>query len=124
MPYKKTNEAWFGDSFNRSATLTFATADGASYDCAVNNVTLEQDLDNGLCSITADVASSITGSVAKGINSHAEGYTTVAYRPTTEIIEEKIETLKSRIDQLESTMNKKENKLRSTLKTLTYVREI
>jgi chaperonin cofactor prefoldin len=53
-----------------------------------------------------------------------EGYNTVAYKPTTEILEEKIETLKSRIDQLESTMNKKENKLRSTLKTLTYVREI
>lgn len=134
MPYKKTNEAWFGDSFNRGpATLSFNTSDGNTYTCAVNNMSIESDYD-GVYSLSADIAArpdTACFTVAKGVNSHAEGakssvYGCASVSAEVDTLSSRLQDMQAQIDGLKEQLKKTgtTSKLRSTLKTLTYVREI
>jgi hypothetical protein len=128
MPYKKTNEAWFGDSFNRSplsGELSF-TVDN----CYINSAALE-----GLTgtannfTITADCAKGIdtsaTIAIAKSNDSALEWKDTVSIS-SVDLLSDKLENLQAQIDNLKKTIEKRGVGLsiRPALKTLSYTREL
>lgn len=127
MPYKKTNEAWFGDGFNRSplsGELSF-TVDN----CYINSAALE-----GLTgtannfTITADCAKGIDAStiaIAKSNDSALEWKDTVSIS-SVDLLSDKLENLQAQIDNLKKTIEKSGVGLsiRPALKTLKYQREV
>ena len=127
MPYKKTNEAWFGDSFNRGpATLSFNTSDGNTYTCAVNNMSIESDYD-GAYSLSADIAArpdTACFTVAKGAKSSIYGCASVNAEVDT--LSSKLQDIQAQIDGLKTQFKKMgtTSKLRLMLKTLNYTSEI
>jgi hypothetical protein len=128
MPYKKSNEAWFGDSFNRGPmTLTFLGENDNVYSCAVNNVSIENSLE-GSCTFTADLAPGSDWTVAKGVNScsYASGATSHAKGHRVSTLETEIKKVQAQIDGLKQKLEPKNgaNKLRLMLKTLNYTREL
>ena len=134
MPYKKTNEAWFGDSFNRGPmTMSFNTSDGNTYTCAVNNMSIESDYD-GAYSLSADIAArpdTACFTVAKGVNSRAEGAKSSVYGRTNisaevDTLSSKLQDIQAQIDGLKVQFKKMgtTSKLRLMLKTLNYTSEI
>ena len=116
MPFKKTNEAYFGDSFNRDSVLCYATADAKASDSAsfsCKNATINLDTlasITGCCDLTAKADSGVLG---------------ISY------VEDKVSMdsfndLIARVVALESnTVPKKgADELRCALKTLNYTREV
>ena len=134
MPYKKTNEAWFGDSFNRGpVTMSFTTSDGNNYTCAVNNMSIESDYD-GAYALSADIAArpdTACFTVAKGVTAHAEGAKSSVYgyaniNAEVDTLSSKLQGMQAQIDDLKVQFKKMgtTSKLRLMLKTLNYTSEI
>ena len=116
MAYTKTNETWFGDSFNRAATIT-------AYNCSIDSDTLK-----GLCESTGssglyDISFNCNGGVtyAKGAASHAEGR--VATISEVDNLKDELKKVQAQFENLQKKWTKN-NELRSTLKTLQYIREV
>jgi uncharacterized protein (DUF342 family) len=112
--YKKTNEAWFGDSFNRDA-LT------CSYS-AINDVV------NSITCGAVTAANCATGSdytVAKGTR-EANCYTDVVAIDRIDTLSDQLQKIQEQIDGLKKSLEtkKSDNKLRLALKTLNYTREL
>lgn len=127
--WKKTNEAYFGDTFNRDATLCYATEDGSSYDAAIKATNWKDN------NITFTCANATTDGVAfkalcDNIASTADGISyAIGEKASTNQIEslsDKIRDIQAQINDLKKNLEtKKENsELRSALKTLHYKREI
>lgn len=115
MPFKKTNEAYFGDSFNRDSVLCYAAeakgVDSASISC--NTATINYDTlasIAGCCDLTAKADTAVLG---------------VSYIDD-KVSMDSFNDLVARVIALESnTVPKKgADELRCALKTLNYVREV
>lgn len=127
MPYKKTNEAWFGDSFNRDNTMctyTIANNDLQSISAALDGLT---GTANNF-TITADCAKGIdTSAIAtvKSNDSALEWKDTVSIS-LVDLLSDKLENLQAQIDNLKKTIEKRGVGLsiRPALKTLKYQREV
>lgn len=135
--WKKADSAWFGDTFNRDATLCYAVeADSARDD----NYT---------------TATSVTASVAKGINSHCDGeisftgtvnnmacfdslankannycvsFDDISISSSVASLKDSLQEIQERINALESKQDNAPKvacaRLRPLLKTLNYEREV
>ena len=117
MAYKKTNEAWFGDSFNRDSVVT-----ACSYDLAKSGDSL-----TGVIGYVTD-AGATYGIAAKGaidVNSSNVTYENVV-SSVTDNLTTKLKEIQAQIDDLKQNYVPKKgaDKLRSALKTLSYTREI
>lgn len=108
MAWKKENEVYFGDTFNRQSVDA----------CYLNNVTA--------CNATTD-----SWTMAKGVTSHAEGVGTVAtglasvgtaWGSLDKLIDD-VELLRQQVAALQQ-VPKATSKLRSALKTLNYKKEL
>lgn len=120
---KKTNEAWFGDTFDRGATLCYATEDGSNYEMLLKSLTMSspQIIDKdayGEVTFTCDLANaadSIGYAIAKSASVNQ-----------VESLSDKIEEIQAQLNDLKKILEtKKENsELRSALKTLHYTREV
>ena len=127
MPYKKTNEAWFGDSFNRDNTVcayTIANNDLQSISGAPDDLT---GIVNNF-TITADYAKGIDTSaiaIAKSNDSALEWKDTVSIS-SVDLLSDKLENLQAQINSLKKTIEKRGVGLsiRPALKTLKYTREV
>ena len=122
---KKTNEAWFGDTFNRGTVNAYVPATGELCFSA-NNCTINADTLNELTGYitTADCAigkDSTAYTIAKGCASHAEGIAISAV----DTLSDQLDGIKVRLGALEEAITtKKKNNVRSGLKTLNYRREV
>lgn len=124
--WKKTNEAWFGDTFDRDATLCSYTIDGvnSSSNCAITACNTDLSMRGLTCasgsSSHADSAYTVVKSV-DGINS---------VKLCVDDLEIKFESITDKLKQLQAQMDavKKRpivtSELRSALKTLHYKREV
>lgn len=122
MPPKKANEAYFGDVFNRPATVAFYNADGSQ-----QQIGYIKDFDLSWApgevteaTVICDIAPNCdyTAVMEKGTNG--------AISCVTEDIESDISAILARLGALESQLEKKNARddLRSALKTLNYTREL
>ena len=122
---KKTNEAWFGDSFDRGTVNAYIPATGELCFSA-NNCTINSDILSELTGYvtTADCAigsDSTAYAIAKGYASHAENIAISAV----DTLSDQLDAIKVRLGALEETITtKKKNNIRNGLKTLTYRREV
>jgi LPS O-antigen subunit length determinant protein (WzzB/FepE family) len=124
MAYKKTNEAWFGDSFNRDSITAACSCDLA------NNVDSLTELvgyvtDAGVTYGTASNAIAISSNgdlTCKGAISTCD----YAINCATDGLTTKLEKIQAQIDDLKQNYVPKKgtDKLRLALKTLNYTREI
>lgn len=121
--WEKTNETWFGDTFDRNATLCYATEDENNYEMLVKNLTMSspQIIDKGTygeATFTCDLANtadSIGYAIAKA-----------ASVDQVESLSDKIRDIQAQLNDLKKNLEvKKENsELRLALKTLHYKREV
>lgn len=122
MAYKKTNEAWFGDSFNRDITNCTAYVSGADLGTAKGSTVMGY-CDKGTATFTiADNATNenVLSSIAhKGVS---YAIADKAVRSDVESMQEKLQELAKQIEELKIT--RKESILRNQLKTLSYKREV
>lgn len=114
MIYKKTNEAWFGDSFNRDSTT-------CSYTIANND--LKSIIDS------VDLVTSGSSNAVYGVtNAGGEIVKTSDYaiECVTDSFATEIKRIEAQINDLKQNFVPKKgaNKLRSALKTLNYTREL
>ena len=111
---KKTNEAWFGDTFNRdiaASTVSYAIADGAICTCAnTADFAVNKSSVNGVYTLAADVADVYT------INTQVD-----TLQDKFKELQKQIEVLKQKQDYVLKTTEV--NSLRNTLRTLKYERE-
>ena len=113
MAYKKTNEAWFGDSFNRDSTV-------CSYAIANNDLKSI----NSVVDLTYDGSASIgSGDLYCSGVVKASDY---AIEGVTDSFATEIKRIAAQINDLQQNFVPKKgaNKLRLALKTLNYKREI
>lgn len=120
MPYKKTNEAWFGDTFNRDSTYCYATAD-----VAADTAYTVKGLSNNSATFTCNNVT-VNDSLLSGLTGGTSITDAISIAVTKDELEDKISEIKARIDALEQTISTKKSgsDLRSALKTLNYKREI
>lgn len=119
--WKKTNEAWFGDTFDRSSTTACYNAEGKHLcDGRISTCDLSYSPDSYTkASITCDLANTADNIVGYAIAESA------SVNPV-ESLSDKIKDIQAQIDDLKKNLEtKKENsELRSALKTLQYKREV
>lgn len=123
MPYKKTNEVWFGDSFNRPYTVACYSANG---DEVMKGYIKDCDL-----SLSADSATEVncTFDLATGLNGTTCGMASndaINIKGATDSFATEIKRIDAQINDLKQNFVPKKgaNKLRSALKTLKYKREV
>ena len=122
---KKTNEAWFGDTFNRGTLNAYIPATGEVCFTA-NNCSINQDVLNELAGYvtTADCAisnDSTAYAVAKGCGSHTEAITIGAV----DSLSDQLDAIRARLSVLEENISTKQrSNIRNGLKTLRYKREV
>lgn len=124
--WKKTNEAYFGDSFDRSITLGPGTISFAVNNCNMNTDTLAKvsgycdnyTVASADCALTSDTADF---TIAKGVKD-ISGISI----SSVDTLSDRLNELNARIDDLKQNFVPKKgaNKLRSALYTLQYKREV
>ena len=123
MAYKKTNEAYFGDSFNRPSTVTcYAASSTDKLADLTGYITLENDgtltmANKGISSWTDSCSTVTCSGTIKGVDLSINGVDSLSSELT---------AIKAQIDDLKQNFVPKTgaNKLRSALKTLSYPREV
>lgn len=129
MPYKKTNEAWFGDSFNRPYTVACYSAKGDEVmkgyikDC---NLSLSADSATEV-DCTFDLATGLSNTVyGTASTSGGDLCCSEAVEAATVSLTTELKKIQAQIDDLKKNMVPKTHvtQLRSALKTLSYKREI
>ena len=107
---KKTNEAWFGDTFNRDVTLCYATEDESNYNTILKSLAMSSPQ-----IIDKDACGEVTFTIAKNASVNQ-----------VDSLSDKIRDIQAQIHDLRKSLEtKKENsELRSALKTLHYKREV
>lgn len=107
--WKKTNEAYFGDSFNRDSTLCSAANIHATVDDDVATKAINWNYDGHY-----------------GINTLNELCNYAATMTDVETVSNKFDELQAQIDDLKKKLEtrKEYSELRSALKTLHYKREV
>ena len=136
MTYKKTNEAYFGDSFIRPYTVACYNSNGDEVmkgyikDCdlslsadSATEVNCTFDLAKGLSSTAYGLANSKSGDLHCSGVVKASDY---AIEMVTDSLCTELKKIQTQIDDLKQNCVPKigVNKLRSALKTLNYTREI
>ena len=126
--WKKTNEAWFGDTFDRNATLCYATTDGSNYATNIKGIDLSNSGDvTFTCDAFIPSEKTYTGyAVAKGQTGCHEVKICVddiEVKGEFESITNKLHELQAQIDALKR-RQMVTSELRSALKTLHYKREV
>lgn len=108
MSWKKTNEAWFGDTFDRSGVATMA------YNCADN------------AAYTYATATCDSAPASKGISKLCINGDTYEIKADVSSVTNRVDELQAQIDALKENYVPKtvRNDLRSALKTLHYKREV
>ena len=114
--WEKTNEAWFGDTFDRSSTIACYNTEGKHlFDGRISTCDLGYSPDSYTkASITCDLANKVDTIVQNASTNQVES------------LSDKIKDIQAQIDDLKKNLEtKKENsELRSALKTLHYKREV
>lgn len=118
--WKKTNEVWFGDSFNRDSVLCSADI---AYDTA-----LDSDC-TGIKAISWDSNSATLTCNNIAVNQgilDSIGYNTYATKTDIDTVSDRFTDLQAQINDLKKKLETKKecSKLRSALKTLHYKREV
>ena len=122
---KKTNEAWFGDSFDRGTLTAYNASNGeicfTANNCQLNTSALDRLTGyTDLCTIaTADCGSDYA--VAKGISGITNEF---AVKSDVSTIQSQLHELQEKVDKLVEKSNIATSKLRQGLKTLRYTREV
>jgi hypothetical protein len=124
MAYKKTNEAYFGDSFNRSLAMNYCTADSVS---TIDGLTAIGDrlvVDSDNCITLSCNNTTWDAATLKGISGEISICDSCV--STVDTMGDKLKALQAQIDDLKQNYVPKKgaDKLRSALKTLNYTREI
>ena len=125
MPFKKTNEAYFGDSFNRGSVLCYASAcnssDSATF--TANNVEIDYD---ALANLTNLAGYDLSIGADKSVFGYACTKGDAVGVTQNYVTMDNFNDLAARIAALEQTKETKKgaDKLRCALKTLNYTREI
>ena len=120
---KKTNEAWFGDTFDRGTTLCYAIEDESNYNTILKSLAMSspQIIDKdayGEVTFTCDLANT-ADSIGYAIGKNASVN-------QVDSLSDKIRDIQAQLHDLRKSLEtKKENsELRSALKTLHYKREV
>ena len=120
--WQKTNEAWFGDTFDRDATLCSYTVDGVklnSTDKAMAcNAYIPMDAITYASGSTSHAESACTATMGITMQSHIDTLE-AKFEPITESLKQ----LQAQIDALKKRLMVN-TELRSALKTLHYKREV
>lgn len=120
---KKTNEAWFGDSFDRG-TLTAYNASNGEICFTANNCKINSEALDALtgCTDHYTIATANCGSdyaIAKGATSYVDA---IAMQSDVTTIQDELKKLQKQIDELNKA--KINSVLRQQMKTLRYTREV
>lgn len=124
MSYRKTNEAWFGDTFNRDPVYCYATADVAEN--SVNDTSyVIKGLNNNSATFTCNNVA-VNDSLLNELTGRIAATDKISITATKDELEDSLSKISARIDALEQTIltKKSSSDLRSALKTLNYKREI
>lgn len=117
MSWKKTNEAWFGDTFDRSGVSAMA------YNCSADSAI---GADNLAYTYTTATCDSAPAPVSKGISKICLNGDTYEIKADVTSITNRVDELQAQIDDLRKNYVPKtvRDDLRSALKTLRYKREV
>lgn len=114
---KKTNEAWFGDSFNRGSINAYVSPSDevcfSTSDCSINSSALTELAGHVTTANCVTGNNSTTYTVAKGCTISA-----------VDTLSDQLDEIKARLSALEETITIKQKNIRSGLKTLNYKREV
>lgn len=118
--FKKTNEAWFGDSFNRDSTVCSYIASDKSLNSMNTSIDLAYD---GLSNVAYGLASANSGDLYCSGTVKANDY---AIEGVTDSFTTEINKIKAQINDLKKNLEtkKESSKFRLALKTLHYKREV
>ena len=117
--WKKTNEAYFGDSFNRDSVLACCDAGSSDYGSVSKGISW-----NNCISTTASCNSA---AITKSTPDELYGYCdALAINASIDTVSDKFYELQAQIDDLKKKLEtrKEYSELRSALKTLHYKREV
>jgi len=116
--WKKTNEAWFGDTFDRASICAYnsATTD------AVNGVSVTKGVDNNAVFTCTNTNNWDNATLLVGNNGEI-AYKDYAVKSDVDSICSQLKKLQEQIDELKVRSMVTSN-LRSALKTLQYKREV
>ena len=123
MAWKKAEESYFADSFNRDATLNccYTIADNAVSGAVDGWASATID---DLCGY-ANTGTSISKNIGTlGVSTCAIGGYDIATKADVDSVTTNISDLVKRIEALENSLKAPQNELRRTLKTLQYKREV
>lgn len=132
--WKKADSAWFGDTFNRDATLCYTVeAASAKDDDYMTTTTMAKGI-NSHCdgrevSFTGTVSSkAYLDSLAGQANNCCVSFNDVCISASVDSLEDKLQKVQERLNALESRQDKAPKvacaRLRPLLKTLNYEREV
>lgn len=123
MPFKKANEAYFGDVFNRSTVACYNTEGNELMKGYVTGCDLARSPDSAMEATFSCIMPDNTITSLYSCNNSDSG---VTIRSTVDDIQSELATLEARIVALESTIQPKKgaDKLRSALRTLNRTREL
>ena len=115
MSWKKTNEAWFGDTFDRSGISAMA------YNCAADSAISADNTVYTYATATCDSAPA-----SKGISKLCINGDTYEIKADVSSVTNRVDELQAQIDALKENYVPKtvRDDLRSALKTLHYKREV
>lgn len=120
--WEKTNEAWFGDTFDRPSTIACYTAEGKHL---FNGRVSACDLSYSPDSYTE---ASITCDLANAANDDSIGYTVAKRASISQVdsLSDKIRNIQAQVNDLKKKLETKKeySELRLALKTLHYKREV
>ena len=117
--WKKTNEAYFGDSFNRDSVLACCDANSLNYGLASKGISWND------CISTA--VSCNNAAITKSTPDELYGYCdTLAINASIDTVSDRFYDLQAQINDLKKKLETKKecSELRSALKTLHYKREV
>ena len=138
--WKKADEAYFGDTFDRPSTIACYAANGDHlFDGKISACDVSYSPDS-LITANIDCSLDTYGAVAKGATCHAEGVSRVAYgkagyEPIKLCVDDlalntSVSSLSSKLNELQAQIDDLKRKktttseLRRALKTLHYKREV
>lgn len=123
MAYKKTNEAWFGDSFNRDANLCSYTVTSDDLQSIIGSVDASITPNDYMAYGVADKISATSSNLSCKETVTANDY---AIASVTDSLSTELKKIQAQIDDLKQNYVPKKgaDKLRSALATLRYNREV
>ena len=133
--WKKAESAWFGDTFNRDATLCYAVEARSDKDdnCTASAITSVAKSINPYCDGEISFTSAVNNiaacdALADKANNYCVSFDDISISSSVDSLKDRLQEIQERLNVLESKQDKAPKvaraRLRPLLKTLNYEREV